>query len=172
MPLAITLVSPRDPRAAALLAESHALMDSLFPPETNAYLDVEALCDPTITFYGAEEDGELLGCAALARKDGYGEVKSMFVAPVARGIGVARRLLEHLEAEAESEGLYFCASRQATSLRRLFRFTNAKATPGASPSGATRPTDPACSTKRRSAPHPDQPLVHSSVASPPRRSLM
>lgn len=31
----------------------------------------------------------------------------MFVAPVARGIGVARRLLEHLEAEAESEGLYF-----------------------------------------------------------------
>ncbi|MDO6586028.1 GNAT family N-acetyltransferase [Salipiger sp. 1_MG-2023] len=106
MPLAITLVSPRDPRAAALLAESHALMDSLFPPEANAYLDIEALCDPSVTFYGAVEGGELLGCAALARKDGYGEVKSMFVAPVARGIGVARRLLEHLEAAAEREGLH------------------------------------------------------------------
>lgn len=105
MPLSIRPISPREPRAAALLAESHALMDTLFPPEENAYLDIDALCDDSVTFFGAEEDGELLGCAALARKDGYGEVKSMFVAPVARGIGVARRLLAHLEAQAESEGL-------------------------------------------------------------------
>lgn len=105
VPLTIRTVSPRDPRAVALLGESHALMDSLFPPEDNAYLDIDALCADGITFYGAEEGGELLGCAALARRDGYGEVKSMFVAPVARGIGVARRLLAHVEAQAQAEGL-------------------------------------------------------------------
>lgn len=105
MTLSIKSVSPRDPRAVALLGESHALMDSLFPPDENTYLDTDALCGDGITFYAAEECGELLGCAALVRRDGYGEVKSMFVAPVARGIGVARRLLAHLEAEAEAEGL-------------------------------------------------------------------
>ena len=47
----------------------------------------------------------LLGCAALARQDGYAEVKSMFVPPEARGIGVARRLLVHLEGVAAGEGI-------------------------------------------------------------------
>lgn len=105
MPLAIHPVSPRDPRAVALLSESHALMNALFPAEENHYLDVDALCAEGITFFGAEEGGELLGCAALVRRDGYGEVKSMFVAPEARGIGVARRLLAHLERAAQAEAL-------------------------------------------------------------------
>ena len=107
MSLAIRPISPRDPRARALLSESHALMNALFPVDENHCLDVEALCAEGITFYGAEEEegGELLGCAALARRDGYGEVKSMFVAPVARGIGVARRLLCHIERAALAEGL-------------------------------------------------------------------
>lgn len=105
MPLAIRPVSPRDPRATALLTESHALMNALFPPDENHFLDIDGLCAEGVTLYGAEECGELLGCAALARRDGYGEVKSMFVAPEARGIGVARRLLLHLERTAREEGL-------------------------------------------------------------------
>ncbi|SDE60596.1 putative acetyltransferase [Salipiger thiooxidans] len=104
MSLAIHPVSPRDPRAIALLTESHALMNALFPPEENHFLDIDALCCESITLFGAEECGELLGCAALARRDGYGEVKSMFVAPEARGIGVARRLLDRLERTAREEG--------------------------------------------------------------------
>ena len=103
MSLAIHPVSPRDPRAIALLTESHALMNALFPPEENHFLDIDALCCESITLFGAEECGELLGCAALARRDGYGEVKSMFVAPEARGIGVARRLLDRLERTAREE---------------------------------------------------------------------
>lgn len=105
MPLVIRPVSPRDPRAVALLRASHSLMESLFAPDENHYLDIDALCSDGITLYGAEESGELLGCAALSRQDGYGEVKSMFVAPEARGIGVAQRLLAHLEAKAREEGL-------------------------------------------------------------------
>lgn len=96
---------PREPGALALLQASHALMESLFPPEDNHYLSVDALLVPEISFFVAEAGGEVLGTAALARKAGYGEVKSMFVAPAARGRGVARALLGHLETEARKMGL-------------------------------------------------------------------
>ncbi|EPX79574.1 GNAT family N-acetyltransferase [Salipiger mucosus] len=105
MALAIAPISPRDPHATALLRASHALMESLFPPEENHFLDIDALCDPSVTLYGAREDDVLLGCAALARAEGYAEVKSMYVAPEARGIGVARRLLMHLERVAAEDGI-------------------------------------------------------------------
>ncbi|MBE9637728.1 GNAT family N-acetyltransferase [Salipiger mangrovisoli] len=105
MSVTIRPVSPRDPNAEALLLASHALMESLFPPEDNYFLDIDALCTPAITLFGAEENGVLLGCAAIARKDGYAEVKSMFVSPEARGLGLARRLLDQLEAVAREEGI-------------------------------------------------------------------
>lgn len=80
-------------------------MESLFPPEDNHYLSVDALLVPEISFFVAEDGGEVLGTIALARKDGYGEVKSMFVSPAARGRGVARALLAHLEGVARGMGL-------------------------------------------------------------------
>jgi putative acetyltransferase len=96
---------PREPGALACLQASHALMESLFPPEDNHYLSIDALRVPEISFFVAEDAGAVLGTIALARKDGYGEVKSMFVAPEARGRGVARRLLSHLEEVARGMGL-------------------------------------------------------------------
>jgi putative acetyltransferase len=96
---------PREPGAMALLQASHALMESLFPPEDNHYLSVDALLVPEIAFFVAEDGGEILGTIALARTAGYGEVKSMFVSPAARGRGVARALLAHLEGVARGAGL-------------------------------------------------------------------
>ena len=96
---------PREPGALACLEASHALMESLFPPEDNHYLSIDALRVPEISFFVAEDAGTVLGTIALARKDGYGEVKSMFVAPEARGRGVARQLLSHLEEVARGMGL-------------------------------------------------------------------
>lgn len=75
-------------------------MESLFPPEDNHYLSVDALRVPEIRFFVAEDGEDVLGTIALARKDGYGEVKSMFVDPAARGRGVARALLRHVEGVA------------------------------------------------------------------------
>lgn len=96
---------PREPGATALLQASHALMESLFPPEDNHYLSIDALRVPEISFFVAEDAGGVLGTIALARKAGYGEVKSMFVSPAARGRGVARALLCHLEEVARGMGL-------------------------------------------------------------------
>jgi len=108
-PIVIRRGDPREAGAMALLQDSHHLMESLFPPEDNHYLSIDALCLPEIAFYvaedGAEDGGRVLGTIALARKDGYGEVKSMFVDPAARGRGVARALLAHLERDARAAGL-------------------------------------------------------------------
>jgi putative acetyltransferase len=96
---------PHDPKAVALLKQSHALMQSLFPPEDNFYLDIDDLVAPNIHFYTARDGGELLGTGALMVKDTYGEVKSMFVAEAARGKGVAAALLRQIEDTARDEGL-------------------------------------------------------------------
>ena len=88
---------PRAPQATALLQASHALMERLFPPEDNHYLSIDALCTPDIRFFIAREGETVLGCAALANKGDYGEVKSMFVSEDARGKGVADALMRQLE---------------------------------------------------------------------------
>lgn len=96
---------PRNPQAIALLEQSHALMQSLFPAEANHYLSIDALCEPNIRFFIAREGTELLGTGAVALKDGYGEVKSMFTGEAARGKGVAAAILRAIEDCARDEGL-------------------------------------------------------------------
>lgn len=103
--ISIEPADPTTPQARALLEASHALMGSLFPQEANHFLSVEKLKAPHISFFVAKEAGDTLGCAALADFESYGEVKSMFVAPAARGHGVADRLLSHLEAVARGKSL-------------------------------------------------------------------
>lgn len=72
-------------------------MEELFPPEDNHYLSLDALKAPGIHFFAAREGEATLGTGALAVKDGYGEVKSMFTAPEARCRGVAAALLRQIE---------------------------------------------------------------------------
>jgi putative acetyltransferase len=104
-PIHVRHGDPQEPDAKALLHASHALMQSLFPAEDNHYLSIEELCVPEVLFLVAETDLRICGTIALARKGGYGEVKSMFVAPDVRGQGVARLLLHSLEHEARDMGL-------------------------------------------------------------------
>ena len=96
---------PHHPQATALLRQSHALMESLFPPEDNFFLDIDQLCDETIHFFTARIGDDILGTGALAQKGTYGEVKSMFVDEAARGKGIADALLRQIEDTARAEGL-------------------------------------------------------------------
>ena len=96
---------PRDPQATALLRQSHALMQQLFDPEENHFLDIDELCVPSIRFFVAREGQTTLGCVALANKGDYGEIKSMFVDPNARGKGIAHHLMHQIETEARAQGL-------------------------------------------------------------------
>lgn len=94
------VIDPTTPRAAgtkALLEQSHALMLSLFSPDACHFLDLDALEADNIHLFAARDGKATLGTGALAIKDGYGEVKSMFTAPEARGKGVAAALLRQIE---------------------------------------------------------------------------
>ncbi|SIT90751.1 putative acetyltransferase [Yoonia rosea] len=101
----VARTDPHHPQATALLKQSHALMQSLFPPEDNFYLDIDDLVAPHIHFYAARIGEDILGTGALMIKSDYGEVKSMFVAEAARGKGIAAALLRQIEDTARDEGL-------------------------------------------------------------------
>lgn len=100
------VVSPGRPdEARHLLEASHALMEDLFPSDSNHYLSFDELEAPNIRFLVARDGGVVNGCGALALKPGYGEVKSMFTAETARGRGVADAVLQALIDTARAEGL-------------------------------------------------------------------
>lgn len=62
--------------------------------------------DPPGTFLVAEVDALAIGCGGLRpAADGVGEIKRMYVDPVARGRGVARALLAALVAHARDHGM-------------------------------------------------------------------
>lgn len=94
--------SPLDADVTRLIRASHALMDELFPAESNHHLQPEELAVPGVHFFAARRDGRIIGCGALAEKDGYGEIKSVFVDPDARGSGAAPALMRMLEDHART----------------------------------------------------------------------
>lgn len=103
--LTIAIERPEGVDIAALLAASEAFAASLYPDDTTHMLSPEALRDPAVTFLVARLDGRAVGCCALVRRDGYGEIKRMFVHEDARGQGVGQRLLVALEQEAQAARL-------------------------------------------------------------------
>lgn len=103
--ITISLGDPRDPEATRLLEASHALMQDLFPADDIYALDITELCAPDIRFFVARESGTLLGTGALAIREAYGEVKSLFTAPEGRGRGVGVSLLQRIELEAYQQRL-------------------------------------------------------------------
>ncbi len=105
MSVTVRKASPKEAGATALLQASHAYLQSLYPPEDNYFLSIDELCVPSIAFFVAERGGATIACGALATKDGYGEVKSMFTAHEARGAGTGAILMAALEAEARAQGL-------------------------------------------------------------------
>lgn len=114
----VRIEPPRQPEVERLLAGSSEYSYSLgYPPEACFLLDVGQLEQPGIRLFVArDESGAALGIAALvvgghaddehaADFAGRGELKRMFVDERARGLGVAGRLLEAVEADAASRGV-------------------------------------------------------------------
>lgn len=97
---------PRAPDVVDLLRRHLAFTAATSPPEDCHALDVDGLCDPSITFVSFRHGGELLAVGALKLLGaGHGELKSMHTAERARGRGIGRALVDHLLALAREEGL-------------------------------------------------------------------
>jgi putative acetyltransferase len=106
--ISVRRMSPHDPQALRLLRASDLYLESLYPPQSTYLESPDALALPHVEFFGAFAGGEVLACGALKLMDDgspYGEVKRVFVAPAMRGRGIARRLMQRIEARAVEVGL-------------------------------------------------------------------
>jgi putative acetyltransferase len=104
--ITIVEIDPRRPEIVQMIAELDRLMTSLYPVENTFLVSPEDLAETGSTFIAAYVDGVASGCAAIMlRGQDYAEVKRVFVAPNARGLGLARRLLARLEERALSAGI-------------------------------------------------------------------
>jgi putative acetyltransferase len=94
---------PASPDVRSLIEALDAFLVSLYPPESNHLLPIDALRQPNVTFLTARSTDRVVGCGALVNHDGeYGELKRMFVLPEFRGFKIGRRILEELEVRARS----------------------------------------------------------------------
>ena len=90
----------------AYFRELDARFESGFDPAVGASGDAGAFVPPAGLFLVARLDGRAVGCGALrVTGRGVGEIKRMWVAPSARGLGIAQRLLDALEKHAAGIGL-------------------------------------------------------------------
>jgi putative acetyltransferase len=105
--ISVEVERPRQADVVQLLQLGTAFAESLYPPENNFLLDVEELERPGVSVYVARDGGgRAIGMAALVPWGvAVTELKRMFVSPDARGLGVATRLLERMEADARGAGL-------------------------------------------------------------------
>jgi DNA-binding MarR family transcriptional regulator/RimJ/RimL family protein N-acetyltransferase len=86
--------------------ELAARFDNGFDAHKGDHADVEDMKPPSGLFVIARLDGDAVGCGGFKRVDkATGEIKRVWTAPYARGIGVARRMLRALEAAAREKGL-------------------------------------------------------------------
>jgi putative acetyltransferase len=90
----------------ALLDERLAHARSRSPAGGHNLYDTAALARPDVAFWTARLGGFLIGCGGLLRlAPTQGEIKAMFLRPMARGHGVSHRLLATIEAEARAQGM-------------------------------------------------------------------
>lgn len=90
----------------AYLRELDERFESGFDPACGPSAEPDELVPPAGLFLLARLDGAAVGCGALKLDGrGRGEIKRMWVAPPARGLGIAQRLLEALEHHAATSGV-------------------------------------------------------------------
>lgn len=95
---------PAAPHVAELLAH-HLEQVQRVMGEYAFALDATGLSGTSVTFWTCWENDALVGFGALKQLDAtHGEVKSMRVAPAARGTGAGRAMLDHIVAEARQRG--------------------------------------------------------------------
>jgi putative acetyltransferase len=101
---------PFDSEDASRLVEAlDAHLSSRYSPDQRfgPNLKPQHLAPGLGTFLVARTDGRAIGCGAVRRLDGETfEVKRMYVEPSARGLGVAKQILDRLEADAIALGAH------------------------------------------------------------------
>ena len=104
---------PDQPEVMALLGELDRYLATLYAPEDNHILDVQALLAPDVLFLVARHQGQAVACGAVrcmpaeSQTDGqaYGEIKRMYVDPAARGQRLGVAMIDALESHLRERGI-------------------------------------------------------------------
>ena len=109
----------------AYFRELAARFETGFDAATDDSARVEDMSPPSGLFVIARLDGDAVGCGGFKRIDKTtGEIKRVWTAPLARGSGVARRVLRMLESAAREKGvktLRLDTNRALTEAHALYR---------------------------------------------------
>ncbi|WP_284616733.1 GNAT family N-acetyltransferase [Aquabacterium humicola] len=101
----IQLESPAQPDVLALIDALDAYQKPLYPAESHHGIDLAALSEPNVLFAVVRDDAQrAVGCGAIVIGADFGELKRMYVDPARRGQGLAKSLLQFLEAQAAARG--------------------------------------------------------------------
>ena len=100
----VARAEPDHADVVALVEQSHALMQSLYPSKRGHPADLASLKASNMQVFLAREDGVAVGCGALILDQDWAEMKRIFVAPAARGRGIATTVIDRLEREAMHAG--------------------------------------------------------------------
>ena len=97
--------------ASLLIEELDDYLGPLYPKESQHGYSVDKLVEQRVEFFVIYCDSEAAGCGGvqlfrdpLDSAGRYGELKRMYVRDRFRGLGLAKRLLEHLETLALDRG--------------------------------------------------------------------
>ncbi len=97
MSLRIVIERPDTADARKLIGELDEYLHPLYPSESRHGFSVEKLIQEEVAFFVMRYNEELAGCGGLKTFPGqYSEIKRMYVRPSFRGMGFAKKMLEHL----------------------------------------------------------------------------
>ena len=106
MTVTIARENPASPDLTLLFARHTADMHADTPAESIHMMDASELDNPAVQFFVAREAGQPLGMGSFKRLSGtHAEIKSMHVLTEARGRGLSKAMLAHVEAAAKASGV-------------------------------------------------------------------
>ncbi len=99
----ITRERPDTPDAISLITELEAHLAARYPSESRHGFSVERLLAEDVAFFLLRTEGTPASCGGIKLVGSeYGEIKRMYVRPEFRGSGLAKLMLDHLEAHARA----------------------------------------------------------------------
>lgn len=102
--ITIHIESPVSDDGRKLIDGSEIALREVFTEDECFTFTAEELDRPGTSFFVARQNGEAMGCVAMVNCGDYAEIKRLFVPAKARGLGLAKALMAHLEAAASSAG--------------------------------------------------------------------
>ena len=104
MEAVITIADAAHPPVRALVDELDSYLIPLYPAGSIHLLDIETLHQPEMRLFGAFRGDEILAIGGCWLHADYAEVKRIYVRTEARGLGLAKQIIQRIEAEALNMG--------------------------------------------------------------------